>query len=498
MNGQGKSDERVVPRKPSNKGPANPGSAEGVEERRSTKGNPERQNSTWTQSQQELRHALQRIRQVAEGDRKVRFTALWHHVYDVARLRQAYFRLKRRAAPGVDKVTWQEYREGLEGNLLDLSDRLKRGAYRAKPVRRVGIPKADGRQRLIGIPALEDKIVQGATAEVLSAVYETDFLGFSYGFRPGRSPHDALNALAVGLDGKQVNWVLDADIRGFFDTIDHGWLMKFVEHRIADRRVHRHIKKWLNAGVLEDGEWRQMEEGTPQGGNVSPLLANLYLHYVFDLWAHNRRQRMRGDVVIVRYADDFVVGFQNRAEAEQFLKELKERLQEFNLQLHPEKTRLLEFGRYAAENRMRSGAGKPETFDFLGFTHICAKSRRGRYQVHRRTIKKRMRAKLAALKVELRKRLHDPIPEVGKWLKMVLAGHFRYYGVPTNYASLGTVRYLVTRLWLRILRRRSQRNKTTWPRMIRLADHYLPRPHICHPWPSPALLVRTRGRSPVG
>ena len=528
MHGRGKSDGRVVPaksanaaelqRRPGSQGKPYTGTkgetpetakgeptaersrggdgAESVEGRRPAKGNTDRQNAFRTQSRTDAPSALDRVRRVAARQKDAKFTALLHHV-TIDRLRAAFLSIKRKAAAGVDGMTWQHYATDLESNLQDLHARVHRGAYRAKPSRRVYIPKADGRQRPLGIAALEDKIVQRAVVEVLNAIYEVDFLGFSYGFRPGRNQHQALDALAVGILRKKVNWVLDADVRGYFDTIDHGWLMKFVEHRIADRRVHRHIKKWLKAGVLEDGEWRQMEEGTPQGGNISPLLANLYLHYVFDLWAHNRRQQMRGDVVIVRYADDFVVGFQNRAEAEQFLKELKDRLQEFNLQLHPEKTRLLEFGRYAAESRRKRKAGKPETFDFLGFTHICGTSRSGRHQIQRRTIKKRMRAKLAALKVELRRRLHDPVPEVGKWLKTVLAGHFRYYGVPTNYASLDTVRYLVTRLWFRTLRRRSQRSSLTWPRMIRLVNHYLPRPRICHPWPSPALLVTTCGKSPV-
>ena len=320
----------------------------------------------------DLQSALERIRQVACRDKGARFTALWHHVYNVDRLREAYFSLKRNAAPGVDGETWQHYGEDLEGNLQELCTRLKRGAYRAKPVRRVYIPKADGRQRPLGVTALEDKVVQRAVVKVLNAIYESDFLGFSYGFRPGRNPHNALDALYVGIMRKRVNWMLDADIRGFFDAIDHEWLMKFVEHRIADQRVLRHIKKWLNAGVMEDGKRTQAEKGTPQGGSVSPLLANVYLHYVFDLWVHQWRKRhARGEVIIVRFADDFTVGFQYREDAERFLEELRERFQRFHLELHPEKTRLMEFGRYAAENRKRRGEGKPESFDFLGITHTC-------------------------------------------------------------------------------------------------------------------------------
>ena len=365
----------------------------------------------------DLQSALERIRQVACRDKGARFTALWHHVYNVDRLREAYFSLKRNAAPGVDGETWQHYGEDLEGNLQELCTRLKRGAYRAKPVRRVYIPKADGRQRPLGVTALEDKVVQRAVVKVLNAIYESDFLGFSYGFRPGRNPHNALDALYVGIMRKRVNWMLDADIRGFFDAIDHEWLMKFVEHRIADQRVLRHIKKWLNAGVMEDGKRTQAEKGTPQGGSVSPLLANVYLHYVFDLWVHQWRKRhARGEVIIVRFADDFTVGFQYREDAERFLEELRERFQRFHLELHPEKTRLMEFGRYAAENRKRRGEGKPESFDFLGFTHTCDKTRNGKFIVLRQTMRKRLQSKLREIKIELKRRLHHPVPEAGQWL----------------------------------------------------------------------------------
>ena len=362
MNERRKSDRRIVPEKPSNKGAGRPESAERVEERRLTKENSQWQNSFWTQGQEELKRALLRVRKVAKSDTQVQFTALWHHVYKIAALREAFFSLKPKAAPGVDGVTWSEYEKNLDANLEDLSSRLRRGAYRAKPVRRVWIPKPDGRQRPLGVPALEDKIVQSATVRVLNAVYETDFLGFSYGFRPDRNQHDALDALWVGVTRKKVNWVLDADIRGFFDTINHDWLMKFVEHRIADRRVHRHIKKWLKAGVLEDEKVQRVDTGTPQGGSISPLLANIYLHYALDLWIHDWRQKQaRGDIVIVRYADDFVVGFQHRAEAERCLAELRARLERFDLSLHPEKTRLLEFGRYAAERRETRRSRKHST-----------------------------------------------------------------------------------------------------------------------------------------
>ena len=432
----------------------------------------------------DLPSALGRIRQAARRDRKMRFTALLHHIDHLDTLREAYFSLKRDAAPGVDGETWRVYGETLEDNLRDLSERLKRGAYRAKPVRRTYIPKADGRQRPLGVPVLEDKLVQRATVEVLNAIYETDFLGFSYGFRPGRSQHKALDALYTGLLTKKVNWVLDADIRGFFDAIDHGWLVKFVEHRIADRRVVRLIQKWLNAGVLEDGTRTRSEEGTPQGGSASPLLANIYLHYVFDLWVQWwRTTQARGDMIVVRYADDFIVGSQHRSEAERFLAELRERFRKFSLELHPDKTRLLEFGPFAAENHRRSGRGKPETFNFLGFTHICGKKRNGRFTVLRQTRRDRLQAKLNEVKAELRRRWHDPIPAVGQWLRSVVGGHIRYYGVPMNSQALSVFRYRVGWLWQRALSRRSQTGRVSWERMRRLIDQWLPPARVCHPYP---------------
>jgi len=441
---------------------------------------------------------LERIRQAASRDKTLQLTALWHHVYDVDRLREEYFALKPNAAPGVDGQTWRQYGEALEANLWDLSGRLQRGAYRARPVKRAWIPKADGRQRPIGIPTLEDKIVQRAAASVLGAVYEGDFLGFSYGFRPGRSAHDALDALSVGMTRCQVSWVLDADIRGFFDAIDHEWLVKFVEHRIADRRVIRHVKKWLRAGVLDDGRRIAVETGAPQGGNISPLMANVYLHYVFDLWAHQWRQRhARGDVIVVRYADDFVVGFQHRSDAERFLGELRERFAQFNLELHPDKTRLIEFGRFAAENRLRRGQGKPETFDFLGFTHACSRTRKGTFTVLRFPMKKRMRVKLRAIQDSLRRRLHRPVAETGRWLQSVVSGWLRYYAVPRSYRWLQKFRGRVMWLWWRVLCRRSQKARVPWIRVLRLAARWLPTPRILHPYPSTRLAVRTQGRSPV-
>jgi len=441
---------------------------------------------------------MERIRQAACRDKELRFTTLWHHVYNIEHLRRNYFMLKHDAAAGIDGETWRHYGENLEENLEDLSGRLRRGAYRAKAVRRAYIPKPDGRQRPLGVTVLEDKLVQRTTVEVLNAIYETDFLGFSYGFRPGRSPHDALNALYAGIMTKKVSWVLDADIRGYFDAIDHQWLMKFIEHRIADKRVLRHIKKWLNAGVLEEGAVARSEEGVPQGGSISPMLANVYLHYVFDLWADQWRARhARGDVIVVRFCDDFVVGFQHRQDAEGFLADLRERFLRFSLELHKDKTRLIEFGRFAAHNREGQGKRKPETFDFLGFTHICGKTKNGKYMVLRHTIGKRIRAKLMALKIELKRRLHHSVPVVGKWLRVVLLGHYRYYGVPGNGRKLESFKFYVSRLWYKILQRRSQRHRLNWQRMARLTDCWFPRPRIYHPYPDLSKYVITRGRSPV-
>lgn len=489
MNDRGKSYGRVVPKKRANKGGGTPTSAESVEERRPAKGNSHQQTSVRAQERAALQSALERVRQVASSDKEERFTTLWHHVYNIDRLREAYLRLARDSAAGVDGETWQSYQEDLEANLIDLSERLKRGAYRARPVRRVYIPKADGRQRPIGVPALEDKIVQRATVEVLNAVYEVDFLGFSYGFRPGRNQHNALDAVTVGIERRKVNWVLDADIRSFFDTIDHGCLMRFVEHRIADQRVLRHIKKWLNAGVLEEGEWRAAERGTPQGGSISPLLANIYLHYALDVWVHHWRQHRRGDVIIVRYADDFVVGFEHRADAEQFRADLAARLREYGLELHPEKTRLIEFGRFAAERRERRGEGRPETFSFLGFTHYCGRTRNGGFTVRRRTMAKRQSAKLKAIRVELRRRINRSVVEVGRWLRTVLTGYYRYHAVPGNYRALATMRDKVREIWWWVLRRRSQRTRITQERMDRLTERWLPKPRILHPYPAQRLSV---------
>lgn len=496
MDGREKSDGRVVPVRLSNN--ARGGAAEAVEGRRPAKGNTTGETRPGHGAGQGAPSELDRVRRVALTDKEARFTALLHHV-DVDRLRAAYFALRPKAAPGVDGVRWADYGRDLEENLRDLHARVHGGAYRARPSRRVYIPKPDGRQRPLGVAALEDKILQRALVEVLNAVYETDFLGFSYGFRPGRSPHQALDALAAGIVGKNVNWVLDADFRDYFCSLDHQWLERFVEHRIADRRVLRLIQKWLAAGVIEDGSWTAFESGVPQGASASPLLANIYLHYVFDLWAHQwRRRHARGDVIIVRWADDFVVGFEHRDDAERFRSELRDRLANFGLELNAEKTRLIEFGRHAASDRKARGLGKPETFQFLGFTHVCGKTRKsGRFKLKRITDSKRVRAKLLAVKVELARRMHQPVPEQGRWLARVLQGHYNYYAVPDNIEALRAFRRGLIRHWLKSLRRRSQRNRMTWPRMERLADRWLPPPRILHPWPEQRFNASTQGRSPV-
>jgi RNA-directed DNA polymerase len=495
MHDHGKSDRPVVPAKLPNK-PAVAG-AEVVEGRGLPEGNTASETRPGRSAGQGVSRDLDRVRQVARKDRDVRFTALLHHV-SVDRLREAYRAISPDAAAGVDGVTWRDYGQDLEANLSDLHARVHRGAYRARPARRVFIPKADGRLRPLGVAALEDKILQRALVEVLGAVYEQDFLGFSYGFRPGRGAHDALDALAVGIARRKVNWVLDADISDFFGSLDRSWLVKFLEHRIADRRVLRLIQKWLAAGVIEDGEWSGTEQGTAQGASVSPLLANVYLHYVFDLWADQwRRRNARGDVIFSRFADDYVAGFEHREDAERFLADLRERFATFALELHPDKTRLIEFGRFAARDRARRGDRKPETFTFLGFTHMCAKDRHGRFKLKRVTSKKKMQAKLRSVKTEMRRRMHHPIPEQGRWLARVLQGHYNYYAVPDNSEALHGFRRRAIRLWLQALRRRSQKDRLTWSYMLRLQARWLPEPRILHPWPNQRFDARTQGKSPV-
>jgi group II intron reverse transcriptase/maturase len=496
MNGRGKSDSPEVPAKLPNK--AEEPAAEAMEGGGLAKGNSLERNVSRTQGREDTPSALERVRQAARKDRKQRFTALFHHIYDVERLRTAFFAIKKDAAAGVDGETWEHYEENLEANLQDLSHRLRRGAYRARPVRRVYIPKVGKPVELrpLGVPALEDKIVQRATVEVLNAIYEQEFLGFSYGFRPGRSPHQALDALAVGIGTRKVNWVLDADIRKFYDTLDQGWLVKLVEHRIADRRVVRLIQKWLKAGVLEEGRRVQSEIGTVQGGSISPLLSNIYLHYVLDLWLQRwRKKQARGEVIFARFADDFVAGFQHQDDAERFLAELRVRFARFGLQLHADKTRIVEFGRFAEQNRHRRGEGSPETFNFLGFTHSCGKTRKGHFTILRQTMRQRRQAKLRALREELRRRMHMPLEEQGTYLRAVLAGHFRYYGVPMNGRALGAFRMAVGRLWWKTLRRRSQGHRLPWRRMRRYIRRWFPPARVCQPSPLTRFDVLTRGGS---
>ena len=488
MNGGGESYSGIVPAKRSNEGRGGP--KEIVEGRPLTKENAEEPNSHRTQSRESEPNGLDRVRQAARQDKEVRFTALLHHV-NIDLLRSSYYSLKRRAAAGVDGMTWQEYGEGLEERLADLHGRIHSGGYRAKPSRRVWIPKTDGRQRPLGIAALEDKIAQRAVGTVLNQIWEEDFQGFSYGFRQERSQHEALDALYVGITQKKVNWVLDLDIKSFFDKIGHEWMIKFVEHRIGDQRVVRLIQKWLKAGVMDDGRWFETEEGTPQGSVISPILANLYLHHVLDLWVKAWRKKVaQGEVIIVRYADDAMLGFQNREDADRFLKELQERVRKFGLELHPDKTRLIEFGRYAAERRKKRGKGKPETFNFMGFTHISGRNRKGYFTVIRKTIGKRMAAKLKDIRQKLRKRMHESIQENLKWLQSVVRGYFQYHAVPDNQERMKGFRSDVLRLWFRQIRRRSQKHRWTWTRFRERLGVLIPPVEVLHPWPNERFAAR--------
>jgi RNA-directed DNA polymerase len=483
MHDSGESYSGVVPAKQPNK--SEPSPAEAVEERPLTKENTQEPNLCRTLGRESGSNGLERVREAAKKDSKLKFTALLHHV-SIDLLRDSYYSLKKQAAPGVDGMTWEEYGKDLEARLAELHGRIHRGAYRALPSRRVWIPKSDGRQRPLGVAALEDKVVQHAIGTVLNQVWEEDFLGFSYGFRPGRSQHDALDALWVGIVRKRVNWILDLDIRSFFDKLQHSWLVQFVEHRIGDQRVVRLIQKWLKAGVMEKGQWSETKEGSPQGSVISPLLANLYLHYVLDVWIEAWRKKVaRGEVIIVRYADDAVLGFEHREEAEQFLEQLRERLQKFGLELHPGKTRLIEFGRYAAERRKKRGEGKPESFNFLGFTHVCGTSHKtGYFTVHRRTIGKRMAAKLKDIRAQLRQRMHIAPATTAKWLVQVVRGYFQYHAIPGNWARLKAFRNDVLRLWFQTLRRRSQRSPLSWKRFRQGLGRLLPTPIILQPYPN--------------
>ena len=485
-----KSDSAIVAMKLANKTAVSKAVAELVEPRAGTKGNTEQPRTRRTQCRSSVSQRLDRVRNAARQRKKEKFTALLHHI-DFDLLLESFLALKRTAAAGVDKVTWEDYDMQTQENIQDLHKRVQSGAYRALPVRRVFIPKADGRQRPLGIAALEDKIVQRATVAVLNAIYEEDFLGFSYGFRPERGQHDALDALSVAISNTPVNSILDADIKGFFDAVSQDWLIRFLEHRIGDERIIRLVRKWLKAGVLEMGQWQSSDMGTPQGAAISPLLANIYLHYVFDLWVRQWRGReAKGKVIVVRYADDIVAGFELESDARRLLDAMRERFEQFGLELHGKKTRLMEFGRFAADRRKRRGQGKPETFTFLGFTFICGKSRSGSYQLQRKTRTDRMRDKLSEIKTQMRKRMHASIPEQGKWLRSVVTGFFAYHAVPTNQRALSAFRYHVVELWRKSLRRRSQKTNLTWERMTQLVNDWLPTPRILHPWPEQRFAVK--------
>ena len=493
MNAKRKSDEPIVPSNRANKAGTEP-AAESAEERDSAKMNTVQTDRPRTSSRNKRRsHGLPGVRESARNRPELKFENLLHHI-NIPLLHEAFDNLKKSAAAGIDEVTWQEYEQDRETSIEDLHGRIHRGAYRAKPSKRLYIPKPDGRLRPIGIAALEDKIVQKATAWVMQCIYEQDFLGFSYGGRPGRGSHDALDALTVAVSRKKVNWILDADVQGFFDNVDHHWLMKFIEHRISDKRILRLIGKWLRAGVSEDGEWSKTEVGTPQGAVISPLLANVYLHYVLDLWIdHWRKQHGRKDIVVVRYVDDFVIGFESKADAEACLEALRERFGKFGLELHPEKTRLIEFGRFATERRQSRGEGRPETFDFLGFTHRCETSRtNGWFMVRRETIARRMTRTLAAIKVQLHRRRHQPLGAQGRWLGQVVRGWMAYYAVPGNVSRLRRFRDEVSRMWLRALRRRSQRHRWPWSRMKRILQIYLPPAKVSHPYPDQRFRARIK------
>ncbi|WP_368736113.1 group II intron reverse transcriptase/maturase [Mycoavidus sp. SF9855] len=488
MHGHEKSDSAIVAMKPANKAATK--AAERAEPRAGTKRNMSQTHTCRAQNRGSVSQGLERVRELAKRHKKMRFTTLLHHL-TVDRLREAFYALKRKAAPGVDGTRWQDYEAGLEEHLQTLHKRVHTGSYRAQPVLRRYIPKSDGNLRPLGIAALEDKLVQSVMVDILNAIYEEDFLGFSYGFRPGRSQHDALDAVAAAIQQRPVNWILDADIRNFFDSVNRKWLIRFVEHRVADPRVIRLISKWLEAGVLDKGQLLVVQTGTPQGSVISPLLANIYLHYVFDIWVNSWRHRCpRGQVIVSRYADDTVLGFQYEEDALLLKQALEQRLEKFDLMLHPKKTRLLEFGRYATERRQRKGLGKPETFTYLGFTHISGTSRSGAFQLKRSSRKDRMRAKLQQVKEQMRRRMHELIASQGRWLAQVVRGYFAYHAVPTNMKALRAFRHSIMHLWRRTLRRRSQKDNMTWQRIQRLANEWLPQPRILHEWPDRRFAVK--------
>jgi len=480
----GESDDNIVPKKSANKGRQCP--AEWMEGRASAEGNPPHETTDRMQDRKEVLVGLGRVRQRAEEDKQSEFANLFHFL-KVPLLREAYYALKRNASPGLDGVNWHQYGRGLEARLPALQDELHRGSYRATPAKRTYLIKPDGRKRPLGMQAIEDKVVQMACVMVLNEVYEPSFSGFSYGSRPRRKPHDALDALHEGICRKKINWILDCDIEGFFDHLPHEPLMEIIGRRVKDRRLLRLIRKWLRVGWVEDGQRYPARVGTPQGAVISPLLANIYLDEVMDKWMSTwRREHATGDVIAIRYVDDTVYGFEHESEARSFLKQLGERLAEHGLKLHPGKTRLLEFGRFAASNRKKREQGKPESFDFLGFTHLCGKSRKGKFIVRRKTVAKRMSRKLQELKKELRRRMHEPVWKTGRWLASVIGGATRYYGIPGNTKAIRAFYTQASRLWLFAIRRRSQkaRQRWTWERFYRLQRIWLPRPRICHPYPN--------------
>lgn len=456
---------------------------ESMEGRPAAEGKSALRNAPRAQDREGALTQVERIGQRAKEKKGERFENLLSAI-KAPLLKEAYQRLRKDAASGVDEVTWKEYGEALDARVHDLQDRIHRGSYHPQPVRRVHIPKGTG-TRPLGIPTLEDKVVQQAARMVLEPIYEREFMGFSYGYRPGRSPHKALTAVAE-LISRKTSWVLDADIRSFFDTIDHEWMKQFIEHRIGDKRMVRLLMKWLHAGVLEDGELHEVKAGTPQGGIISPLLANLYLHYVLDLWANQWRKRhARGEVYIVRYADDLVMGFQYEQDARAMREALATRFAKFGLELHPDKTRVIRFGRFALEGAKSEGRTRPETFDFLGFTHIASVARNGKFLLKRRTSRKKRKAKLMLLREAIRERRHEPVRAQHKWLASVLQGHYRYYGVPTNSLALKQFREQVRVTWHRQLQHRSQRAAWSRVQLAKFEKHFpLPSPRIHHPWPN--------------
>jgi len=477
------SDGAVVPKMSSNNGIPVP--AETAEERASTKRNVDQKAARASQHGERASIGLAGVRQKAIEDRMLRFTNLKHHLTPEL-LWASFYRLNRHAAPGLDGMRWSDYAKDLDSRLADLHDRLRTERYRATPVLRTYIAKTNGGQRPLGKTCVEDKIVQQAVVTVLMAVYDADMYGFSYGFRPEKSPHMALDALAVAISRRKVNWIVDADVQSFFDEIPHDELLRLIDLRIGDRWLQRLILKWLKTGYSEEGVIHRSNRGTPQGSVISPLLANIYLHYVLDDWVHHRRKTVdEGDVAIVRYADDFVLGFQHRHVAEAYLIALRERFAAFGLRLHPDKTRLLEFGRYASSDRRRRGQGKPETFDFLGFTHICSTNRKGWFLLRRHTVRTRLRRKVKEVLENLRKRMHRPVHETGGWLGSIIRGFVNYYGVPTNNSAISAFRDLLAKEWIKVLRRRSQKGRgMTWVKHRQIVDRYLPHARICHPFPN--------------